>query len=311
MADWQEVSLAATNAADIDKIEEALLSTGALSVTIKGSDDEIILIEPEPGQQVLWDEAVMTGLYANDADLSQVTAQLHFLLGDVELNTNKLENRVWELEWTKHFKPMCFGKRLWVCPSNQSIPESAQANGDAVITLDPGLAFGTGTHPTTAMVLTYLAENSCQNTDEGQFVIDYGSGSGILGIAALKMGAKHALLTDIDPMAITTSLDNANINQVVENISACLPDAVDAELAKLAAINPSKQADLLIANILLTPLLQLKNTFVELLKPNSPIILTGLLNEQVDEILATYQTDFTHFQVIHQDAWAMVLANKR
>lgn len=299
MADWQEVSLQAKDATSIERIEEALLSTGALSVTLKGSDDEIILIEPEPGQLPLWDEAIITGLYSSEADLTHITAQLHFLLGDVVINTSALENRAWELEWTKHFKPLCFAERLWVCPSNQQIPEAAKARGDKVITLDPGLAFGTGTHPTTAMVLAYLAEHGCDN----QFVIDYGSGSGILGIAALKLGAKHALLTDIDPLAISTSINNATLNQVENKLSACLPDAVDSHL--------STHADLLIANILLIPLLQLKNTFYELLKSGAPIILTGLLNEQVDEILTAYQTEFCDFQVYHQEAWAMVVATKK
>ncbi len=296
-ADWLEVTLQASSNCSVEQIEEALLSTGAVSVTIKGSDDEIILIEPEPGALPVWDDAIVTGLYTKDSDLNLIQQQLRFLLGEqASLRTNALTDKVWELEWTKHFKPLCFANQLWICPSNQPIPESA--NPQQVITLDPGLAFGTGTHPTTAMVLEYLAKNRCDH----QRVIDYGCGSGILGIAAVKMGATKAVLTDIDPLAIRTSLENAAINQVDNAINACLPELLNEYL--------DGQADLLIANILLTPLLALKDHFYTLMKPNTPIILTGLLTTQVDEIINHYDRQFAEFQITNSEDWAMVVATK-
>lgn len=297
MADWLELSIEASSARQIEQIEEALLATGALSVTIKGRDDEIILIEPEPGQMPVWDEAIITGLYTKKSNLNQIKQQLTFLLGEhVIVNGNTLADRTWELEWTKHFKPICFANRLWICPSNQSINKSARIAGDSVMTLDPGLAFGTGTHPTTAMVLSYLAKQTLTN----KHVIDYGCGSGILGIAALKLGASHALLTDIDPLAIRTAIDNATINQVSDNITACLPEQVDNKTT----------TDLLIANILLTPLLALKDTFIALSNSQSDIILTGLLAEQVDVIIKHYQSDYHDFQIEYLEDWAMVIASK-
>ncbi|PID63899.1 MAG: 50S ribosomal protein L11 methyltransferase [Gammaproteobacteria bacterium] len=297
--DWLEIQLETTEAYDSDALEEALFASGALSVTLTSKADEVILIEPTPGELPLWEQGIIvTGLYEQGFDINEALPILRACLNTQDLplvGTQALAEREWALEWTKHFKPIAFGEKLWICPSHQSVPAEQITADTQIITLDPGLAFGTGTHPTTAMALTDIATHDIA----GQHVIDFGCGSGVLGIAALKMGAKQALMVDIDPQALTTTRENARINTVDDRISCYLSDDV-----------PAVKTDFLIANILLEPLLALEKTFAGLCRPQSRILLTGLLKEQVPAIINAYEADFQHFDVTESGDWAMVIAEK-
>ncbi len=293
---YTEIKLETTKDLTVDNLEEALFAAGALSVTLTSKADEVILIEPEPGELPLWEKGVVvTGLFAR-VNIDKALNVIKLCLGVDNISTvtsNKLEDKNWELEWTKYFKPIKFGDNLWITPSNQQVPKDKITTETKVITLDPGMAFGTGTHPTTAMVLDYLATNNY--TDKN--IIDYGCGSGILGIASLKMGAKHCLMVDIDSKAIETTISNSKINNVFSKITTI----------EASEIN-NNYADLLIANILLTPLIELKDEFKRISKKNSTIILTGLLQNQVDTIISHYQSSFTNFKIAKKEDWAMIVA---
>lgn len=298
--DWLEIKLQTTEHFDSDTLEEALFAAGALSVTLTSKADEVILIEPTPGELPLWEKGIIvTGLFDKGFDVNDALPTLSACLGTENLPliaSEKLADRTWELEWTKYFHPIAFGQNLWICPSNKQIPDDKINENTQIITLDPGLAFGTGTHPTTAMALEYIATHDIR----GLHTTDFGCGSGVLGIAALKMGADHVVMTDIDPQALITTQENAAINHVGDKISHYLPEDL-----------PTLQTDFLIANILLEPLITLKDTFISLCHDKSHILLTGLLNEQVDAIINHYDGDFQHFNVISQGDWSMITAERK
>ncbi len=298
--DWLEIKLETTEEFDNDALEEALFAAGALSVTLTSKADEVILIEPSPGKLPMWEEGIIvTGLFEQGFDISEALPIIKACLNTDNppiISTEKLFDRQWELEWTKHFHPIQFGQDLWICPSNKNVPEEKITDKTQIITLDPGLAFGTGTHPTTAMALEYIATHNLQN----KHIIDFGCGSGVLGIAALKMGASKVVMTDIDSQALTTTQENSIINKVNKNISCYLPNEM-----------PKVKTDFLIANILLEPLLMLKDTFVTHCHNDTAILLTGLLKEQVPQIIKKYQDDFDNFTITESGDWAMVVANKK
>ncbi len=298
--DWLEIKLETTEQYDSDTLEEALFAAGALSVTLTSKADEVILIEPAPGELPLWEQGIIvTGLFDKGFDLNEALPVIKACLATETpplIASENLADRQWELEWTKHFHPIQFGKNLWICPSNKQVPNDKTTNETQIITLDPGLAFGTGTHPTTAMALEYIATHNVNN----QHVIDFGCGSGVLGIAALKMGAKTVVMTDIDPQALTTTQENSKINDVDNKISGYLPDEM-----------PEIKTDFLIANILLEPLLMLKDTFVSHCQNGTVILLTGLLKEQVPQIIEKYEEDFENFSITESGDWAMVVAEKK
>jgi ribosomal protein L11 methyltransferase len=204
-----------------------------------------------------------------------------------------LEDRAWEREWLKDFKPMQFGRRLWVCPGGMSLPASAR---DAcIIDLDPGLAFGTGTHPTTAMCLEWLDGADLAGTR----VIDYGCGSGILAIAALKLGAREAVGTDIDPQALMASRDNAERN------------AVSDKLVLQTVERTIDPADVLLANILAGPLAELAASFAKLVKPGGRIVLSGILKEQALPLAQTYAAWFDMDSPVYREDWARLVGKRR
>ncbi len=298
-SDWLEIQLETTADYDSEALEEALFASGALSVTLTSKADEAILIEPAPGELPLWEQGiVVTGLYDQGVDINEALPILQACLGTDDLplrDAHALADREWALEWTKYFQPMQFGENLWICPSNQAVPAEKINEQTQIITLDPGLAFGTGTHPTTAMALTDIATHNVR----GQRVIDYGCGSGVLGIAALKMGAQQVIMTDIDEQALSTTRQNAQINAVDARMRCYLPDDM-----------PDTPADFVIANILLAPLLTLKDTFASLCRAGGRILLTGLLKAQVPQIIARYEDDFADFAITEQGDWAMVIAYK-
>ncbi len=213
---WIQLKLNATSE-NAEMIGELLMDNGALSATFTDSHDTPIF-EPAPGETRLWGDTDITGLYEADTDMTLVVAALNnspLLNENFALKIEQLEDKDWEREWMENFHPMQFGERLWICPSWKPVPDPSAVN----VMLDPGLAFGTGTHPTTALCLKWLDAQNLQD----KVVIDFGCGSGILAIAALKLGAKRVIGIDIDHQAITASRDNAERNNVSDQLELYLP----------------------------------------------------------------------------------------
>ncbi len=249
-----------------ERLETLLLEHGALSVTLTDAGDKPVL-EPPPGETPLWSETRMTGLFEGEADLEPVQQALGS--AGVAFEVEALDERDWTREWLKDFSPMRFGRRLWVCPDGME----AGARDAVVIELDPGLAFGTGTHPTTALCLEWLDGIDVA----GKTMLDYGAGSGILAIAALKLGALRATAYDIDPQAIIASRENAGRNGVLDQLDLTI-----------RADDLTAPADIVVANILAGPLLELANEILDLTITGGKLALSGILLNQVDDVTAAY-----------------------
>jgi len=270
---WLQLRLE-LRAADVALWEARLLASGAVAVTLQDNADQPVL-EPGPGQTPLWSHTRLSGLYPADTDMSAVLAALPIAeLGAAAPRVEPLEDKDWERAWMRDYQPMRFGRRLWVCPSWLAPPDPAGAN----LLLDPGLAFGTGTHPTTALCLSQLDGM----TLSGGAVVDYGCGSGILGLAALKLGAAQVLAVDNDQQALAACRDNAQRNGID---TACLevvpPDA-------RAVAHWAGRAQLVVANILAGPLAALAQTLCHLLGPGGTLLLSGLLSAQADTLRDRY-----------------------
>ncbi len=289
MVQWQQLSLPCPSD-QADLLEGILLALGAETVTFEDAHDQSIL-EPGVGEMPLWQEVIVSCLFAVDADIPAVLQETQDWMGWESMPEHTLKpimEQAWERAWLEHFKPMRFGSRLWICPSNQDPVDPHAVN----IVLDPGLAFGTGTHPTTSLCLQWLDQKNLVN----KTVIDYGCGSGILAIAAVKLGASIAHCIDNDPQALIATLDNAERNHLNNNrILTYLPEAFAA-----------MQADILVANILAKPLGQLASYFATLLKPGGQFALSGILHEQIEMIQAAYQQDFLIQDIELLDGWVRV-----
>lgn len=277
-----------------EKLEAILSDVGAAAVTMEDAEDQP-LFEPPVGTTPLWDNTIVTGLFPAETNANELIEQIRPQLGDTPLPEWKieiLEDRDWIRAWMDNFKPMRFGQRLWICPSTYEQPDPEAIN----ILLDPGLAFGTGTHPTTAMCLTWLDAFPT----EGKTVIDYGCGSGILALAAGKLGAKTLWAIDNDPQALLATRSNSEQNDLSELIQTCLP----------GQFSPM-QADVLLANILAGPLHELASHFAEMVKPGGKLVLSGLLDTQAEAIIQTYQTwfDIRLFQQIEE--WICLHGTRR
>lgn len=259
----------------VAKLETQLLASGAVAVTLEDNADEPVL-EPALGETPLWQHTRITGLYPADFDMQKALAQLSpQLLERCNQRIEILEDKDWEREWMQHYAPMQFGPRLWVCPSWRQPPDPEAVN----LLLDPGLAFGTGTHPTTALCLEQLADMPLENTT----VVDYGCGSGILAVAALKLGATRALGVDIDPQALTASRDNAGRNDIAE-------ERLQLALPEDGAITPwHGSGQVVIANILAGPLAELAPTLMTLAAPGATLLLSGLLYTQAEALCQHYK----------------------
>jgi ribosomal protein L11 methyltransferase len=272
--DWQEWVLE-THSQLVEALEAWLFERGALAVTLEDNANEPLL-EPGPGETPLWQNVVLTALFTSDVDLSSIRAVLPrtLLAENSKSELSRLEDREWTRVWMDDFAPIQMGPRLWVCPSWAEPPDEALVN----VMLDPGLAFGTGTHATTAMCLGALDAAM----SGGESVVDFGCGSGILAIAALKLGASKALGVDNDPQALAASRDNAARNK----ISADQFDAVMPEDGRLSAW--SNVANVVVANILAGPLLSLAQELIQLMAPGGRLLLTGVLEEQAVELIEHY-----------------------
>lgn len=294
---WMQVRFHAS-AAEVEALENALLACEALSVTLQDDADQPIL-EPELGTMPIWDNTQVIGLFEahrNSAELLTEIAKAYRAEGGTELPRHKtelVEDKDWVRAWMDDYHPMPFGQRLWVCPSWREPPQPDAVN----LLLDPGLAFGTGTHPTTALCLRYLD----REVSGGELVVDYGCGSGILGIAALLLGARHMIGTDIDPQALTATRDNAGRNGID-------PTRYDIYLPQAT---PAVQADITVANILAGPLVALGPHIASLTRSGGKLALSGLLAEQAAEVSACYSQWFSMEPPQQQDDWVILTGIKR
>ncbi|MCC5856658.1 MAG: 50S ribosomal protein L11 methyltransferase [Ectothiorhodospiraceae bacterium] len=274
--------------------EDVLMERGAMSVTFQDPGGKPVL-EPAPGSNPLWDRVTVLALFHAGVDAGALRRALQRELGDVAVahwQVQELQDRVWERAWMDDFHPMRFGERLWVCPSNGRVQQA----GAVVLKLDPGLAFGTGTHPTTALCLRWLDTASL----DGLRVIDYGCGSGILGIAALLLGARSCHGVDNDPQALTASRENAERNGVAQRLTLSL-----AEEGSLP-----EPADVLLANILSGVLIRLAPRLSTLVVPGGRVVLSGVLREQAEEVMEAYR-DVFRFDAPRVDGdWVLLSARK-
>jgi len=292
---WIQLTLQ-TDKASHDKAEQALLDAGALSVTYKDAEDKPVL-EPLPGETPLWDKIILTGLFEAEINTESLKLQINSQLGEqTSLKLEALEDKDWVRAWMDDYKPMQFGKRLWVCPKHLPPPQTDAIN----LMLDPGLAFGTGTHPTTALCLEWLDSTDTKNKQ----VLDFGCGSGVLAIAALMLGAKHCDGTDIDPQALTASKDNALENKVAEKLDLYLP--VD-----MPASQSQGNYDIVLANILAGPLTELAEQLANYCKPGGDIVLSGILETQSEKIIQAYSPWFNLDPIIVKDEWIRVTGKKK
>lgn len=268
---------------------------GALSVTLSDAGDQPVL-EPLPGETPTWPQTRLAALFSagpDDPDESQLRDALAQALqvAKKRIRIERLAERDWSNEWRKDLAPRRFGERLWICPDGQR-PAASDA---LVIDLDPGLAFGTGSHPTTALCLEWLAGLDLS----GQTVIDYGCGSGVLALAAARLGATRVWATDIDPQALEASARNAQHNGLQKVIRVVTTDDL-----------PGCETDILVANILANPLRQLAGEFATRVRVAGRLALAGLLQEQVDGVLRSYQEYFALSQCAQRENWAL-LAGRR
>ncbi|WP_395338642.1 50S ribosomal protein L11 methyltransferase [Ningiella sp. W23] len=289
---WQQLKIN-VKAKDAETLSELLEGTGAQAVTFVDAKDTPVY-EPKPGEVLLWPDTQVIGLYEADVDLTPIVTGLksHDLFIDgMFYKQDQLEDREWEREWMDNFHPMRFGKRLWICPSWREAPEPDAVN----IKLDPGLAFGTGTHPTTRLCLEWLDAQELHTKS----LVDFGCGSGILAVAALKLGAKSVCGIDIDPQALLASEQNARNNNVANALSLYLPDN-----------QPSLQVDIVLANILAGPLKQLSHVITDYCKVGGTLVMSGILREQADEVMHVYQQDFRFDAVANADDWVRLVGHR-
>lgn len=283
---------------DAERAESVLLDLGALSVTFADAGDDPIL-EPAPGETPLWRVTRVSALFDADADLDEVGGALAAALGITQLRAHRIEeiaDRIWEREWMKDLQPLQFGKRLWVVPGEVQEPGGPRYDGAVVIRLDPGLAFGTGTHPTTALCLTWLAELDLQD----RTVLDFGCGSGILGVAALMLGAREVHAVDIDLQAVAASRQNAERNGVGDRLCAArqLPSA-------------TKRYDVLVANILASTLIENAKVIGDVARPGGTMALSGILRSQADEVADAYREAFDLLPPATMGEWALLSGTRK
>jgi ribosomal protein L11 methyltransferase len=291
---WWQLSVQCS-ADELEATEDCLLKLGAVSITLCDARDEPIY-EPLPGDTPVWRHSIVTGMFEQNQSLEILYDQLLNLLPDHQVATARrstLEDQNWERVHLQHFEPIRFADNLWVVPSWLVPPDPTAIN----IQLDPGMAFGTGSHPTTALCLAWMANKKLNN----QSVIDYGCGSGILSIAACKLGATQVFAVDIDPQAVDASLENARRNDInLDIMHIGLPSKIDIE-----------QVDLLIANILSGPLIELLPKFADLIKPGGKILLSGILKTQLDDIKYAYRSYFDLDPESIREDWVRVTGTRK
>ena len=293
--DWQELHFGAVKA-QVDALEDWLFAAGALSVTLTDQADQPLL-EPGPGETPLWDRVQVVALFSGDTDLAPVLAAFpRELATEIPEHPIGLVDREWSRVWEDQFHPLKMGERLWICPSWTPPPEADAIN----LMLDPGLAFGTGTHPTTRLCLHALDSL----IEPGMTVVDYGCGSGILGIAAALLGAERVLGVDNDPQALIASRNNAEGNGI-DQARMTLLESGDARLSQWKGT-----ASVVVANILAGPLVALAPVLSALLPLGGRLLLAGLLEDQVATVSAAYERDFRMQREQEEEGWVLLSGQK-
>ena len=287
---WKQVTLIA-NGDKAEEISDILFFLDAVSVTYQDAKDDPIL-EPLPGEQRVWPNTKVIGLFEKGTDTAPVVSYLQHLYGDnFPIVAHDLEDQDWVRAWMDNFKPIKCGKNLWITPS------WCETQDGINVILDPGLAFGTGTHPTTFLCLGFL--DSLENLSEKE-VLDYGCGSGILAISALKLGANKAYGVDIDPQALIASKDNAQRNQVEDKL-----ELFDG------ASNQIPQCSIVVANILAGPLAQLEPNIAALCQSQGKLALSGILESQAQEVIDAYSKDFDIEYTKVKEGWVLIVATRK
>ncbi len=295
--DWRQFVME-LGALPEEEVEALFSRHGAHAITLADAGDQPVL-EPGPGETPLWPSVRITGLFSPDADFESLRRDLCAQFSLAELPAHHIEelaDRAWEREWLKDFHPMRFGSRLWVCPRGQQ-PDAAYRDTAICLELDPGLAFGTGTHPTTALCLRWLDQQHAAGALQGKHLLDFGCGSGILAIAALLLGAENAVAMDIDPQAVTATGSNAEQNGVAGKITA-------------STTRPNGQFDLVCANILAAPLIENAEWLSQRLHDGAWLLLSGILRHQVDDVCAAYDRWLDFEPPEFDDDWARLAGRK-
>ena len=290
---WKQISFEVKKS-ETDLVSEVLMGLGSVSITYSDALDDAIY-EPPVGQTPLWDNVKVNALFSSEVNQKSIETSISDICNIVVIDTVTLKDRVWEEECQKDFPSMRFGKRLWVCPSWDA--ESILSNDSIVIHMDPGLAFGTGTHQTTSLCLEYLDSNPPKNLH----VIDFGCGTGILAIAAAKFGAKSVIAIDNDPQAVLSSKENVAKNKCENTITTI--HSIDQE--------SDNKCDLLIANILANPLVELEPLFSDLVHTKGMLLLSGILKEQVDRVVKCYSINFSNIEVANKGEWFRISGKRK
>ncbi|WP_419820270.1 50S ribosomal protein L11 methyltransferase [Acinetobacter sp.] len=296
---WLQIHITVEQA-QVDFTETLLSSLGAVSVTLDDAENQDLL-EPLPGETPLWNKVIVTGIYAQeegeDIDVTALETFIRTQLPTEPMRSEFLEDQVWERSWMDYYEPIQIGEKYWIVPEWIKPPEADAVN----IKLDPGLAFGTGNHASTFLCLQWLGKTDVKD----KVVIDYGCGSGILGVAALLLGAKKVYATDIDPQAVLATKQNAELNGVLENLYVGLPEEFNAEFK-------NQQADILVANILAGPLMSLAEEFSTLIKSEGEFALAGVIEEQVTDVSSIYSEFFDIVEVEkREETWCRISGSRK
>ena len=295
---WLQIHITVEQA-QVDFTETLLSSLGAVSVTLDDAENQDLL-EPLPGETPLWNKVIVTGIYAQEDDEAiDVDALMTFItaqMPNTPLRYDFLEDQEWERTWMDAYEPIQIDEKYWIVPEWMEAPDADAVN----IKLDPGLAFGTGNHASTFLCLQWLGKTDVKD----KIVIDYGCGSGILGVAALLLGAKKVYATDIDPQAVLATQQNAELNGVLEHLYVGLPEEFKAELK-------DQKADVFVANILAGPLMALAPEFATLIKSEGEFALAGILEEQVADVSAVYSEFFDIIQIQKREQQWCRISGKR
>lgn len=301
-----ELTLPCTEAQQ-PRYERALENVGALAVTLADAHadapDEQAIFEPGVGETPLWGEMLLTALFESGTPPELLLYALSAAdegLDWSRASFREVEDQDWERAWMDQYEPLRFGERTWIVPWNSELPDGADSTEAAVVRLDPGLAFGSGTHPTTALCLQWFDALATQGHLRDARVLDFGCGSGILALAALKLGAAHAVGVDNDPQALIATRDNAERNGVSDRLAVHLPED-----------EPQATYPVVVANILATALIALADKLAARVAPGGRIALSGILAGQEDEVLARYAQDFDELRADRLEDWMRVTGVRR
>jgi ribosomal protein L11 methyltransferase len=294
---WLQCSFE-TDRDNADAVSERLSRWGALSVTLTAAGDDRIL-ETTPGENALWNRLRVTALFDKDSDIDKIAARLAVFLGNRladDFDVEHIGDRDWEREWLKNFRSLRFGDRLWICPTSGPFPDT----DGAVVKMDPGLAFGTGTHATTALCLEWLGDNDLS----GLTMVDYGCGSGILAVSAACLGARHVYAVDHDLQALQATRANAVRNGVGDVVEVLEPLDVLRRDSQLVS-------NVVMANILATPLIDLADTLAELVTPGGQLVMSGILVQQGSQVSERYSKCFELIETVDKDGWLRLSCRRK